>query len=393
MRKTQSVATLVSLAVTVAVLFALILTYSATQAGLKVSQERLGADLLVVPSSAASEIDETALLFSGSPAPFYMNSDIAKRIQATKGVQQITTQFYGQTLDSSCCSASEPARLIGFDAKTDWTIAPWTQDAQLPQDGLSDTQVIVGSNVDGVSNGVISVLGRNFYVASRLSATGTDLDGSILMNINMVRSLTSENVNFSKYWNKYGEPSTLVSAVLVKLTDGADAADVAGELSKISNISVVQPSNVMENASNQLNAIFKIMLAAALLMAIATVIQIFARFFGIAWDRRAELALYRALGASRGRVSKLISFEAFVLLGAGFIVGLVLGIVLYLLVPSLIASAGDFPYIAPSISVWILTVVGLLVFFALLTFIAVAVPVKRSNRIDPSVVLQAGDIE
>lgn len=392
MRRTQSVAVAVSVAITAAVLFALALTYAGAQDGLATSRERLGADLMVVPAKTATQIDDTALLFTGSPAPVYMDASVADDVAAVQGVERVSAQFYGQTLDSSCCSATDPARLIGYDSATDWTIRPWVAGAGGP-DSLDATQVIVGHDVDGEFNGIMTILGRQFHVAGRLDPTGADLDNSVLMNVDVVRGLTSENENFAQYWDEFGKPDGLVSAVLVDVADGANADEVAAKLGEMPGVAVVQPSKVAAASERQLSGIFNIMFGAAALMAVAALAQVFARFFGLAWERRSELALYRALGASAGRVRNLIAGEALALVGGGVVVGLVLGAGLFMLVPNMLAGAGNFPFIVPGPLVWVVSALAVLVAFALVGFLAVAAPVAKANRIDPSSVMQAGDIE
>jgi len=113
MRRTQSVATLLTVAISVAVLFALALTTIGVQSGLFRSSERYGADLMVIPADAAASLDESAYLFTGSPVTMYMPASVADEVAAVEGVSTTTVQFYGQTLNASCCSASSPARLIG----------------------------------------------------------------------------------------------------------------------------------------------------------------------------------------------------------------------------------------------------------------------------------------
>ena len=73
--------------------------------------------------------------------------------------------------------------------------------------------------------------------------------------------------------------------------------------------------------------------------------------------------------------------------------GLVLGVGLYALVPALLAAGGSFPYVAPSVGACVGVGVCVAVLFALLTLAAVAWPLARAGRIDPSSAMQTGDID
>lgn len=390
MRRAQSVATLLSVALSSAVVLALVLSFVGVQNGLARSAERLGADLMVIPAEAAVDLDENELLFTGSPANMYMDESVVNEIAAVAGVERVSAQFYGQTLDASCCSASTPSRLIGYDAATDWVIAPWT-DASL--DGaLAENQIVVGANMAADFEGGGKVLGHPVEVAAVLDATGSDLDGSVLMSIDAVRAFVTETPELAYLWDEYGDPSTLVSCVMVDAADGAEDA-VAQELSSMEGIAVVQGSQTVGRVADQLGSVFSIMLGAAALLVIATLFQLFARFFSLAWDRRSELALYRALGASKREISRLIVGEAGILVGGGVIAGIVLGAVLFMAVPSMLASAGSFPFIAPSIGVCVACAVGVALLFAVIGLAAVAWPLSRAGRVDPSSAMQTGDID
>ena len=77
MRRVQSVATIASVAISCAVVFALLCSYMGVQAGLDKSAKRMGADLMAIPADAAVGLDENSLLFTGVPANMYMNEDVS----------------------------------------------------------------------------------------------------------------------------------------------------------------------------------------------------------------------------------------------------------------------------------------------------------------------------
>ena len=223
-------------------------------------------------------------------------------------------------------------------------------------------------------------------------ATGTDLDGSILMSTDQVRAFVSDTPELAYLWDEYGDPSGLVSCVLVDAADGQEDA-VAAELSGMEGIAVVRGSQAVERVASQMGGLFAVMAGAAALLVAATLFQLFARFFSLAWDRRSELALYRALGASKREVALLIGGEAAILVGGGAVCGIVCGIVLYLVVPGLLAGAGSFPFVSPPVWVWVACIAGALALFVVLGAAAVAWPLARAGRIDPVAAMQTGDID
>ena len=389
MRRTQSLATLLSVAIASAVVLALALSFLGVRGGLERSAERMGADLMVIPAEAAVGLDENALLFTGTPANMYMDESVADEVAQVEGVERVSAQFFGQTLDASCCSASTPSRLVGIDPRTDWVVSPWA-DADLS--GLGEGQIVVGADMEADFSQNPRVLGHSVQVAAVLDATGSDLDGSVLMSIDQVRSFVRETPELAYLWEEYGDPDSLVSCVMVNVADGFEDA-VAAELSSREGLYVVQGSATVDRVADQLGSVFAIMLGAAALLVAATLFQLFARFFSLAWDRRSELALYRALGASRREISLLIVGEAAILVGGGVAVGIVLGAVLFVAVPGVLAGAGSFPFIAPSPGACVLCALGTAVLFAAIGLAAVVWPLVRAGRIDPSAAMQTGDID
>lgn len=390
MRQAQSIATFLSVALAAAVTFALALSFLGVQAGLHTSQERLGADLMVIPADAATDLDQNALLFTGAPANMYMSADVVDEVAQVSGVERVSAQFYGQTLDASCCSASEPARLIGYDAASDWVVSPWTD--EVVDGALGAGQIIAGANLVADFTGGGTILGHNVDMVASLDVTGTDLDGSVLMDIDEVRAFVADTEELQYLWDEYGSPDTLVSCVLVDVAEGERDAVVA-ELSAKEGIAVIEASNTVARMVEQLGAVFAIMAGAAALLVIATLFQLFARFFSLAWDRRSELALYRALGASKRDVSVLIGGEAALLVGGGVLAGLVLGVLLYAAVPNMLAIAGSFPYVPPAWGVCVLVALLVIVLFGIIGLVAIALPLVRAGRIDPSSAMQTGDID
>lgn len=390
MRRSASVATFCSVALAVAVVFVLSLTEIGVQGGLDATRQRLGADLMAVPAEAASDLDANTLLFTGAPMNIYMDASVADRIASIPGVQRVSVQFFGQTLNADCCTASKPTRLVGFDPASDWVIGPWAEEPIASS--LDDTQIVAGVRIAPDYRGGGKVLGHNVELATALMETGTDLDDSIFMSLDAAREYVKGSDGLAYLWDEYGDPDKLVSCVLVDADDG-ELENVKRVIANLEGVGVVDSNSTIAEFSRQIGTVFVIMVGAALLLVAATLFQLFARFFSLAWDRRSEIALYRALGASRREVSALIAGEAGVLIGGGVVVGLVLGALLYLAVPGMLASAGTFPFVSPSVGQVALCAVGAAVLFCVVGLVAIAWPLSRAGHIDPAAAMQTGDID
>ena len=77
-------------------------------------QERMGADLMIVPES--SEIEARNILLTGEPEFFYMDASVAKAATDVEGVESATSQFYShlylQTAALRECSSSRSILIL-----------------------------------------------------------------------------------------------------------------------------------------------------------------------------------------------------------------------------------------------------------------------------------------
>ena len=390
-RKIQVVSVTLAIAVSVMAFVSLFLLYGGMSRGVALSEERSGAQLLVVPSAAESQLEDSDLLFTGAPVSAYLPASIADDISRIDGVKRVTVQFYGQTVNESCCSTSAATRIIGFDPATDWVIAPYAD--QDISGGLNAGDVVIGCNVTGFESGAGVILGHDVNVVATLEPTGTYLDNSLLMSIEEIRAMSKAETQFAHYWEKYGEPEDIVSAILVETDEGEQEA-VAGKINRKvdGDFSVIVRSDVVASAQETLSVAFTIMLAAGVILALASLLQFVARFFSLVWERKAELALYRALGATTRDLRLVIGGEAFAITGAGAVVGVVLGVALYNVLLAYLQGAGAFPFSPFSAVAAAGGVAAIVAGFFVVAAAAIVVPLRQVARIDPAAAMQQVDI-
>lgn len=391
-RKVQAFSVVLATATCVAVLFALMLLYSGVQKGMELSEARGGAEVMVIPPLAESEISDRTLLFTGAPDAVYMTKDVYEEVLKVEGVEAATAQFFAQTIDEDCCSTSEPSRVVGLDPETDWTVQPLTE-YDLSQ-GLADDEIIVGDDIK--TEGQVYILGRVFTVVGRLERMGSDVDNTMYVSMNTARELALENEANAPLWEEKGQPEQLISAVLVKIDpslSGEDRERVIRHLGYVDYARAIERSDIMEDAQQSLSEVFGIMLLAGGLMLVVCLVQLLARFYQMAWDRKSELALYRAVGASKSDLAVLIAGEAGALGAGGVVMGLLAGMGLYLGIQGWLAGFEAFPFVAPGVVQIVLFALAILVVFALLLLVSIAAPLRQIGRIDPSLAMQQSDID
>lgn len=393
MHKVQTASIIASIAASVMIMVTFGLVWGGVQQGIDVSKARGGADVMAIPSSSVDYLDETELLYTGAPAPLYMDAGITERIASVDGVVAVSPQFYGQTLDSGCCSTTGETRLIGIDPDTDFVVRGLTDDAAVAS--LGQNEVIVGSAVGGVRDNSLTIRGEKYTVAATMAETGTGFDSSIVADIDLVRDISRNLEGYDHYWQKYGDPENLVSCVTVALDESSSAAlaSVKARISLSGDATPIVRSEVADKSIEQLQSVFFLLIIATAIMGVVVLLQLFARFYSSVWDRRSELALYRAVGASKRDLRMLILGEMEALVGAGFIIGTVLGFAAQAALLGVMQEGLAFPYMAPGALQSALTVIVIAIALEAVSLISIIVPLRQIERLDPSMAMQQGDID
>ena len=392
MRKVGTVSVLISIALSTCLCLALGLTYGGVTKGIDLSEQRSGSDLMVVPLSARINLTDTTLLFTGAPANVYMGMDVYEQIASMDGVEKASPQFFSQTLDMGCCSVGEETRLIGVDFATDFVVTPLLSQ---PIDGLASNQIIAGGNVSGVDTGKMRILGEEFEIVEVLPDTGGELDDCIVMDIQTARELAKKMPDYDEIFEGLGDPEKLISTVVIDANeeDPPSYATLCSNIRKISGIALVENSEAIDAAQKQLRSVFVRLAVTTVAMVVITLLQLFARFYTCVWDRKAELALYRAVGADAGALRKMIGGEIGILVLGGCALGLVLGFVGQGMLQKMLIESLEFPFVAYGIGESALLALAIVAAFVLIAFLAVVWPLKQISRIDPSLAMQQGDID
>ena len=375
----------------VAAFTALLLLGAGVYQGIQLNAERSGAQILVVPTDAESELEDTDILFTGAPVGAYMNESIAEEIKNVDGVEAVTVQFYGQTLSEDCCTTDAATKIVGFDPSTDWVIKPFAT-SEIGNE-LLDNEVVVGSNISGFARGYGKVLGEDVVVKAYLAETGTYLDNCLFMSNKTVRELSRNTKGFEHLWDKYGNPDSLCSAILVKCNEDLSAS-IAGKIKRYvqGNYSTIVQSTVLNRTQKSFDVIFAVMLGCAIALIVASILQLIARFSTLVWDRRSELALFRAFGATQSNLSALICGEAFLLTGIGCVFGCLLGLGIFVAMYQALQNSAVFPFSALGPAQTVLGILGIIATFFVITFLSIIPPLRQASSIDPASAMNQVDI-
>ena len=326
------------------VLFGGSVVIASLQNGLSSLQNRLGADVIVAPATAKSQVDLHEVLVEGVPDQFYMDASILDAIAQRPDISTVSPQYYLATLKAGCCTM--PVQVIGFDPASDFSVQPWIQRSY--EGELKRDQVVTGCNITGAPGTIITLYGIECAIASKLEKTGTKLDNAVFATNETLRHLISEAIARGFPPDTYEDPSTRISTVQVKVRDGSNAELVADDINlHVRGVKAVaaraMTSSVSESVSGIAGTIAALMAVIWALTAAVLVIV-----FTLASRHRArEFAVLRVIGASRKALSALVLKEAFLISILGSLIGLGIALIIIFAVSDSLESALGVPFLTP----------------------------------------------
>ncbi|MDD1719515.1 MAG: FtsX-like permease family protein [Methanoregulaceae archaeon] len=302
---------------------------------------RLGADLLVVPEQYAPDTD--AIILKGEPSTFFFSSTALERAATVPGVARASPQIYVATLfGAQCCSA--PVQLIGFDPERDFTISPWLSE-RLGKP-LEKDEIIVGNRIEGEIGTTLKFFGHNYTVAGRLEPTGMGVDTSVFVRIPDAYVMAAESP--VKAERILEIPPNSVSAILIQLDPSADPGEVSAEMTRrLPETRVITPDSMVTMVTEQLSGVIAILYGTTAMVTLASLPLIALISSMVANERRREIGILRATGATRRFVFRLVLFESLMLAIAGGIFGVVGSFVVIALFQDAIASVLQIPFLMP----------------------------------------------
>ena len=364
------------------------LVVTSLRRGLGSMENRLGADIIVVPSEAESKASFKNMLLQGTIGTFYMDASALEKVRETEGVERASAQVFLSSMKADCCSVK--VQIIGFDPADDFVVQPWI--AESLNRPLGDMEIVVGCRVGTDVGETFRIYDRRCLVAAKLAATGTGLDTAVYCNMNTIHTLleAAEEKGVSHKIDS-GNDAEVVSAVYVKALPGADIGLVNNRLNgKIRKATAVRTAGMMSEVADSLAGVSKTVAFLIAAVWILALVILFIAFAMMVNERRRELAVYRLVGMSRSMLSGMILKETALCSLAGALCGTVLGAALVLPFTTLIETSLKLPYLAPGAGT-----------AALYAALAVAVTVaagcaaglrtaSKLSRVDPGSTLREG---
>jgi len=382
-RAFRNFATVLTFAVVIgSIMIATFLTGGASNSA-RAGMERLGADLLVVPEEF--ELDADAIIITGKPSTFFVNGSAMDGIRLVEGVEQAAPQTFIATLSASCCAL--PTQLIAFNSTLDFTVRPWLDD-ELGRP-LERDEIILGNQISGEIGESLVFFGHPFYVAGILEPTGTGVDQSIFVQDTDALVMAKESFELS--WEPILIKPGEISAILVKLSPGADADEVSARIEEtVPGVSVISSNNLAKKIDAQLTSTVSSLYLMAGAVTIVSIPLIATVSSLVANERRREIGLLRMMGAKKSFVFQAILMEALLLALIGAIIGTVGSSLFIVIFKDLITTNLGIPFLWPGLDTLLLQVWLVMLAAISLGALSALYPAIVASRADPYDAIRSG---
>jgi putative ABC transport system permease protein len=325
-RKARSLLLIMAVAVASGVVFTGATLMRSIDSSMAVGFTRLGADMMVVPEGALTNI--TAALLTVEPTDLVLDQDLFARA-GIASVSRAAPQKIARVEHSGIGSHHDSVDLIGFDPALDFTVRPWLVE-KINRD-MRPGDVILGAARAAPLGSELLIFGKAHTVYGRLGKTGVGThERGVFMTFDTLEALAG-SIHGHGHGHGGGSPAVLqkgkVSGFLVELAPGATPLQARfAILSTLKGVKVVTGDSTMSGIRQGLAALLNGILALMVLMFASTALMVSVLFSAIVTERRGELGLLKAIGARRGQIVGMMVIEAVIATGAGGVLGVALGV-------------------------------------------------------------------
>ena len=337
-----------------------------------------------------------------------MKESVIKQLKELPEVAELSPQLFFRPFSYLVCCSTENVLMVGYDPATDFTIAPWVQ--YFLNKGQNDDELVVGARVKFYPGQQVTLFGKVLKIAASLDVTGLGyFDRTAFMPMagarELIRSL-KDNAETSRLHPRQ-ETSDLsmthlyedlklqeaqlrdidpegISAVLIKVKDETDIKEFAKSIpTRFPELSVINVQSATLSIKRQLTKVLDAFFLPILILIVMGTVILTAIFGMSANERRREIGLLRAMGATRGKVFQLFLAESCLVATLGCIFGILGGSALLILFKNKIMASLDLLYIWPG--PWAVIQVALLT-LGVATLVGISAglyPAIKAARLEP----------
>ncbi len=326
--RTRSALTMLGIAASVGVLFAVLSFNQGFSEGLAVELERTGLHFMIVPSGCAHEV--AALVLHGAVIPKFLDTAVMDHVKVTAGIDLATPILVAQLPDPK---RSQIDLIYGVDMSVLSSIKPgWEITGRIPD---QDHEVLLGYEVAQHKNLQPGDLfaspaeGIDLIVAGIVGLTGSQDDAFVYLPIKTAQKLLDH-------------PSA-ATAIGVKVTDPTRMGEITDELTAaVPGIQIVTMGEVMNSISNLAASARALSLSIVLIAILISAVGVMNSILMAVFERSQEIGMMRAVGASRWNIFRIILYETTVLSLGGGLIGILISILGARLIEAFVRSVMPF---------------------------------------------------
>lgn len=361
------------------------LMISGLKSGMNSLEDRLGADLMIVPEEAAGKSGLEGIILEGNSTYFYMEDTKLAEVRAVDGVGEITSQLFLASLAASCCSAK--VQLMGFDPETDFSILPWIRKDYGGR--LDKMDIVVGADIVSDEGDRLLFYDTPCTVVAKLSPTGTNYDRCVFAGEDTVRELTQSSVGKKLNQFKDVDPNHVISCILLNVREGYDIDEVAQAITTdVEGVTAVRTGNLISGISDSLAGMSRIVGTLILVICLLAFTALGIAFTMQINERRKEFSVLRVLGVSGKLLARCIWREILLLCVSGGLLGALLAGLVVPAFSGALQSGLEMPLLRPGISTILLYLALSVATAAAAGTIASFWNVRRMARTDISLALR-----
>ena len=353
------------------------------QMSVQAGMDRLGADMIVIPMDPYAR--SSGVFLTGQTSTTYFNDSVMAGVSATPGVLRASPQVYIKTLDQvTWCKY--PVQIMGFDPQSDFSVMPLLLSPL--KSSLTDDQIVVGNYVLGKIGSTLNVYGHDLEIVGRLEKTGFSPDNSIYLDMKGAYAVAADAP--ADATNVTVSPGQ-ISAVLVKADKTLGIDPVLYWISSLNPGTLVYPMNALgRQVSDQLATTTQTlyMTAASVILVSMPLVALIATMG--ANERRREIGLMRAMGATQSNVFSLFFVESVVLAIIGGAIGAVAASAGLAAFQDPISNSLNISFLWPSMMTVLSQMSLALAFAVALAGIAALWPAFRASRMEPYDAIRKG---
>ncbi len=352
------------------------------QHSLNVGLERLGTDIIVVPGEKRHGA-ETDFLTGKPVSDTWMPKENLEKVVGLEGVERVSPQIYLESLTGVACCSSWELFIIAVDPETDFTIQPWLAEKLDRPLGLRDA--VAGQFIIGEES--ITLYGTELNLIGRLDRTGTGLDSTLFVTFETARFMANESI--AKAVEPLIMPDGMISVIQVKVQPGYPIEDVVHSITQeLSDVYALTSLELTRTVQSQTSGLFRALMGTMLIIWVLASLLIALIFVMLVTERRREIGMLRAVGASRNFIFRMFLTEGVILALGGGIVGVIVATMFVYFFRDFLALTAKAPLLMPPLASLLGFVLVCLAMALLVSLPALLYPAIRASRIDPAEVMR-----